>query len=224
MQAKPYDAHAWESIPFAPGSLVCFSHQNIPSTQPLLKLNYQFIGPFWVVKMVGSNVAQLDFGCSYSWLHPVFNVSLLTPYADPAVAGLTPYISPSFSNTLSLPPLRDWQPVAGILYFWVQGQQSPEYLLRRVNGTPSDDTWVPLHVIFFDLDSSLLVFYHENPSLPVLKLLLQSREKLGDHTAMAVWRIFFFFCLTLRVDYYCNTLVMLWWMILFHFISCFAIT
>lgn len=109
------------------------SRKNIPSTQPLSKLDYWRIGPFWVVRMVGSNAAQLDLGCAY-FRHPL-------------------------PSTSPLPSLRDLCHVAGNLDFCVRGRPSPEYLLLWINGTPSDNTWVPLHDVCLDLDPYLLAFH-----------------------------------------------------------------
>lgn len=113
--------------------------------------------------MVGANAARLDLGSSNSRLHPVFNVSLLTPFVDLVVAGRLPTGVPSLLGTSPLPPLQDWRHAAGILDFRVCGQQLPEYLLRWVNGTPYDDTWVPLHDISVYLNFLFNGFSSEIP-------------------------------------------------------------
>lgn len=68
----------------------------------------------------------------------------------------------------------------------MQGRQSPEYLLRWVNGTPLDDTWVPSHDASFDLEPYFVAFHHKYPSLLIPKLLRRSEKNLGYHAGMAV--------------------------------------
>lgn len=151
---------------------------------------------------------------------------LLTPYVDPSSAGCPLSSVPSLTDTSPLPPLRDWTHVAGILDFCMRGRQSPEYLLCWINGTPLDDTWVPLHDISFDLDPYLSAFHQRYPAFPVPRLLHQSRSKSGYRAAMAVWHsVWLFFVLfgflfflslpafffTLKVDYFCNVLEVVMW-------------
>lgn len=184
VQARFYDAHAREVEPLKPGTLVWLSRRNIPSQRPSSKLDYRRIGPFRVVHMVGRNAARLDLGSAYSRLHPVFNISLLTPYVDPGLAG-RPQSTPLLpSLTQSLPPLRDWRHVAGILDFRSRGRMSPEYLLRWVNGTPSDDTWVPLRDISRDLDGYLLAFHDRYKTFKIPALLEKSRYAQGYRAAL----------------------------------------
>lgn len=183
-QAKAYDAHARETVPFLPGSLVWLSRRNIPSQLPSSKLDYRRIGPFRVVRMIGQNAARLDLGRAYSRLHPVFNVSLLTPYVDPSIAG-RPLLSPAPPLASGpQPPIRDWRHVAGILDFRLRGRRLPEYLLRWINGTPSDDTWVPLRDISQDLDPYLLEFHARYKHLVVPDMLGKSRSAQGYRAAL----------------------------------------
>lgn len=188
VQAKSHDSHSRETIPYLQGALVWLSRKNIPSSRPSSKLDYRRIGPFRVVHMVGTNAARLDLGKAYSRLHPVFNVSLLMPYVDPLSTGRSAPVAPSLSifDASPLPPIRDWRHVAGILDFRVRGKQSPEYLLRWVNGTPSDDTWVPLHDVSSDLDPYFLAFHQKYPSFSIPKLLLRSRAFSGYQAALTV--------------------------------------
>lgn len=159
--------------------------------------------------MVGLNAAQLDLGSAYSCLYPVFNVSLLTPYVDPASAGRSPAAVPSLTDTTAVPPLPDWRHVAGILNFQVRGRHSLKYLLCWTNSTPLDDTWVPLHDIPYDLDSYLLGFHQHYPSF------------LTKAFAPISWAIRLLYCyaglshlsfvslFALKANYYCNVLEML---------------
>lgn len=184
VQAAAYDTHAWAVPPLAAGSLVWLSRRNIPSTRPSSKLDYRRIGPFRVVHMVGRNAARLDLGSAYSCLHPVFNISLLTPYVDPSISG-RPAVSTALpGSSRAVPTVRDWRHVAGILDFHSRGRRSPEYLLRWTNGTPSDDTWVPLNNISRDLDGFLLAFHDRYKNFEVPRLLAGSRYAQGYRAAL----------------------------------------
>lgn len=184
VQAKAHDVHAREAAPLAPGSLVWLSRRNIPSQRPSSKLDYRRIGPFWVVRMVGPNAVRLDLGRAYSRLHPVFNISLLTPYIDPSVAGRVQVSSTPPLASGPLPPIRDWRHVAGILDFRLRGRRLPEYLLRWINGTPSDDTWVPLQDISLDLDPYLLDFHARYKHFVIPDLLMKARSTQGYRAAL----------------------------------------
>lgn len=123
--------------------------------------------------MVGTNAVRLHLRPSYSRLHPVFNVSLVSPYEDPAQAGRVVSHSPLVDFSVSS-PLRDWRHVASILDFCIRGRSRSEYLLRWVNGSPSDDSWIPLSDISRNLDPYLWEFHRRYPKLQVPKALQSS--------------------------------------------------
>jgi hypothetical protein len=70
---------------------------DIQTTQPSKKLSHQHLGPFEVVKKVGSGAYCLKLPQSMSHLHPVFNVIKLTSALPDPIAGCVPK---------PLPPLK----------------------------------------------------------------------------------------------------------------------
>lgn len=158
-QAVQYNKHTSPSPSFQKGDLVWLTRRFIPSSRPSSKLDFRRIGPFRVIHMVGTNAARLELGSSFARLHPVFNVSLLTPYADPTLIGRPSSTSPSPFVDTSSTPIHGWQAVTAILDFRTRGKKHPEYLLQWLHGSPSDDTWVPLSDISQTLDPYLWEFH-----------------------------------------------------------------
>lgn len=114
---------------------------------------------------MGPNAAQLELGSSFHRLHPVFNVSLLTPYIHPSVGGRPDSTAPTSPQPTI--PIHNWHHVAGILDYRTRGRTHSEYLLRWLHGTPSDDTWVPLTDISTALDPFLFQFHARYPKFSI---------------------------------------------------------
>ena len=51
---------------------------------PRAKFCPKFYGPYKVLKKINDNAYELDFPRALSQIHPVINIELLKPYADPA--------------------------------------------------------------------------------------------------------------------------------------------
>lgn len=184
VQSKSYNSHSRPSPVYAPNDLVWLSRRYIPSTRPSNKLDYRRIGPFRVSRMIGRNLVRLHLGPGYSRLHPVFNVSLVSPYVDPSLIGRPPSLAPPLASATS-PPVRDWLQVSAILDFRTRGRHRAEYLLRWVNGSPSDDSWIPLTDISCALDPYLWEFHRRYPTLPVPKALSAlSRDHQGFQASL----------------------------------------
>lgn len=129
--------------------------------------------------MVGSNAVRLILGPSYSRLHPVFNVSLVSPYINPTLAGRPSPVLPAPLPS-SLTPLRDWRHVSGVLDFQIRGKTRAEYLLRWAGCPPSDNVWIPLQDISMELDPYLWEFHRRYPQLRVPRSLCpDSRRDMG---------------------------------------------
>lgn len=175
IQARNYNSKARPAPAYAVGDLVWLTRRFIPSTRPSPKLDYRRIGPFRISKLIGSNAAQLELGSSFLRLHPIFNVSLLTPYINPEVGGRATSTAPI---TQSPPvPIHNWQHVAGILDHRNRGRNHFEYLLRWLHSSPADDTWVPLSDISTALDLFLLQFHSRYPKFPIPPALSNNRSR-----------------------------------------------
>jgi hypothetical protein len=61
-----------------PGEHVWLQRKHVKTTHPSSKLDYKLIGPYTILKRVGSRVYKLDHPPSIK-IHPVFHISLLEP-------------------------------------------------------------------------------------------------------------------------------------------------
>ncbi|MBW0542707.1 hypothetical protein O181_082422 [Austropuccinia psidii MF-1] len=69
------------SIPpnFQPGDKVWLASKKIKTTRPTKKLSERWLGPFEVIKQIGSHAYHLKLPQKWKSVHPVFHVSLLEP-------------------------------------------------------------------------------------------------------------------------------------------------
>ncbi|MBW0475866.1 hypothetical protein O181_015581 [Austropuccinia psidii MF-1] len=64
---------------FQPGDKVWLASKNIKTKRPTKKLSDRWLGPFEVVKKIGSHAYHLKLPQQWKSVHPVFHVSLLEP-------------------------------------------------------------------------------------------------------------------------------------------------
>ncbi|MBW0512598.1 hypothetical protein O181_052313 [Austropuccinia psidii MF-1] len=64
---------------FQPGDKVWLASKNIKTTRPTKKLSERWLGPFEVLKKIGSHAYHLKLPQQWKTVHPVFHVSLLEP-------------------------------------------------------------------------------------------------------------------------------------------------
>ncbi|MBW0546144.1 hypothetical protein O181_085859 [Austropuccinia psidii MF-1] len=64
---------------FQPGDKVWLASRNIKTTRPTKKLSERWLGPFGVLKKIGSHAYHLKLPQQWKSVHPVFHVSLLEP-------------------------------------------------------------------------------------------------------------------------------------------------
>ena len=79
---------------FSVGDKVLLSTEHIKTTRPSKKLDFRRAGPFKITAKIGSVAYRLDLPDSMSALHPVFHISLLEPYNDPANGSTLPRSDP----------------------------------------------------------------------------------------------------------------------------------
>jgi hypothetical protein len=106
------------------------------------KLDYRWIGPFRVEKMVGANAVKVDIKRKYPKLHPVFNVSLLTRYIHPdsiVDRGLNTGIKEQYYDKGSI---VDWSKLKAILDVRAKKKGRFEYLISWQNSIAGEDTWI----------------------------------------------------------------------------------
>ena len=65
---------------FKAGEKVLLSSKNIKTIRSSQKLDHRFLGPFEIIKKIGTQAYQLWLLMKYSRIYDVFHVSLLEPY------------------------------------------------------------------------------------------------------------------------------------------------
>ncbi|MBW0473199.1 hypothetical protein O181_012914 [Austropuccinia psidii MF-1] len=70
---------------FQPGDKVRLAPKNIKTTRPTKKLSERWLGPFEVIKKIGSHAYHLKLPQQWKSVHPVFHVSLLEPVKQSAI-------------------------------------------------------------------------------------------------------------------------------------------
>jgi hypothetical protein len=79
-QALAYNKKKKPPPVYVQGDEVLLLRKFIQSRRINSKLEYRYIGPSKVIRMVGANAVKLDIKREYPLLHPVFNVSLIVQY------------------------------------------------------------------------------------------------------------------------------------------------
>ena len=85
--ARYYNQRHTPAPTFSPGDHVFLDASDIAITCPSRKLYHHNLGPFTVVRCVGSNAYRLNLPHSMSRLHPVFNVVKLTSASPDSIPG-----------------------------------------------------------------------------------------------------------------------------------------
>lgn len=158
-QAKFYNADRIVDVVYLPGDLVWLSRRYIKSRRPSPKLDYRRIGPFHVVRMVGKNAVELQLSAEFSRIHPVFNVSLITPFHQDSTSEVQKEIVlPSDADAIKC--LTNWVAISHILGHQIVDNEH-FYLLRGVGSvSDEDDVWTDLKDISSDLDP-FIEQYHQ---------------------------------------------------------------
>ena len=80
-QMENYDKHRKPDPNLKSGDMVWFLPRNVKTTRPSKKLDYQKMGPFKIIKKVGTGSYKLDLPASMT-IHNTFHISLIEPYED----------------------------------------------------------------------------------------------------------------------------------------------
>jgi hypothetical protein len=126
---------------FELGDLVLLSTENLKTTRPSKKLDFRRAGPFKILSKVGNVSYKLDLPSSMSALHPVFHVSMLEPYQDPASGSFLPRAPPP-----PPPDIIDNEPefeVEAVLSKRTYRRQV-QYLVKWVGYPLHEATWEPV--------------------------------------------------------------------------------
>ncbi|MBW0505520.1 hypothetical protein O181_045235 [Austropuccinia psidii MF-1] len=143
---------------FQPGDKVWLSSKNIKITRPTQKLSERWLGPFEVLKEIGSHEYHLKFPQQWKSFHPVFHVSLLEPVKKATIPN---------QNQLPPPPVivevqEEWK-VAQVLDSKIN-RDTLFYLVewKGFNEDPERTTWEPA----FNLTDSPDLFKDPNTLYP----------------------------------------------------------
>ena len=78
--ARFYDVHQREAPRYSVGDKVWLSSENIRMTRLTKKLDYKWLGPYTIDRVISHNVYWLKLPASFGQVHPVISVTLLCPY------------------------------------------------------------------------------------------------------------------------------------------------
>ncbi|KAH9460141.1 hypothetical protein Pst134EB_033351 [Puccinia striiformis f. sp. tritici] len=141
-QAKYYNAGKKDSPVYHPGEEVLLLRKFIKTRRLNSKLDYRYLGPFKVEKMVGKNAVSLLISKEFPKLHPVFNVGLVVRYVSPNSLidrGTVEGIKERYYHEGEI---VDWSRLKAILDVRMVRKNKFEYLLSWTDATVGDDTWV----------------------------------------------------------------------------------
>ncbi|MBW0491351.1 hypothetical protein O181_031066 [Austropuccinia psidii MF-1] len=84
------------SIPpdFQPGNKVWLASKKTKTTRPTKRLSERWLGPFEVLKKIGSHAYHLNFPFQWKSVHPVFHVSLLEPVKQSSIPNCNQSLPP----------------------------------------------------------------------------------------------------------------------------------
>jgi hypothetical protein len=132
---------------FTQGDLVLLATKNLHFKTGVKKLHPKYVGPFKILRMIGSNAAELQLPVAYSRLHPVFHVSLLQPYKDGG--SFTPLPPPP--DVVDGEPFYKVERILGHRSKRVGRRTIQEYLLQWLGYDSSHNSWEPAAHLTVDL-------------------------------------------------------------------------
>jgi len=157
--ARYYNQRHTPAPEYKPGDKVFLDASDVRTTRPSQKLAHRYLGPFVVVKKVGSSAYHLHLPNSMRRLHPVFNVVKLMPAPEDPITG---------RHTAKPPPpeLVDGEEhyiVEKILNSRTFNRQF-QYLIKWKGYGYEENSWVAEK----DISASDLIaeFYRDNPGAP----------------------------------------------------------
>jgi hypothetical protein len=124
------------------GDSVLLSTKNVNLSLPCKKLSPEFVGPFNIRALLGTNDVQLNYSERFQLLNPTVNLLYLRPYRL-----RTPDIGPP-PKSLSVKPIEvevdgsSWYQVEDILDHRDRAGPMCEYLVRWNDFDVSHDSWV----------------------------------------------------------------------------------
>lgn len=181
-----YEKHANQHRSPAPsyqvGDKVFLNAKNIKTKRPSKKLDCKNLGPFVVIKVVGSHSCQLQLPENLKSVYPIFHTSLLRPDPDNPIPGQTNEPNPPIEIDKFGEKLCEVDAVVSSRRRKCYGF---EYQVKYTD--IFETSWQPLSDIASGNLSGLLTDYHKkNPrrAKPTKKKIADARAYLRDMSKM----------------------------------------
>jgi hypothetical protein len=123
---------------FQEGDRVWLDGRNLRTLRPSKKLDAKRLGPFKILKKIGSSAYRLQLPASWTRVHPVFNEILLTPYYEPMYPSQKPPEPPGPIDVEGHPEYE----VEEILQERRRGR-GIQYLVKWKGYGHEENTWEP---------------------------------------------------------------------------------
>jgi hypothetical protein len=155
---------------FQVGDMVWLSSENIKTARPCPKLSSRRLGPFPISARINDVAFRLSLPASMR-VHPVFHVSLLSPYTPNTIPKRVQ--QPIFVE--SDPSVQPHYLVTSILDSrYPRGKL--QYLIEWLGYGPADRSWEPASAIITDVPSLVSAFHSSHPTSPGPALTRPSRR------------------------------------------------
>lgn len=160
-QKRNADVHRSAGPAFKAGDKVWLSTENLRVTRPSKKLSEKQVGPFEIVEVVSPTAFRLRLPDSLSKIHPVFHISLLTPYTQDSI---TLRQDPPTAPPIATAQIEyEVEEILDSRYY--QGEL--QYLVHwsGYTGGPDEFTWEPEENLSNSPDL-IQAFYHSQSGAP----------------------------------------------------------
>ena len=140
--AQFYNAHRREAPQYNVSDKVWLSSENVRTARPTKKLNYKWLGPYVIKRVISRSAYQLKLPASFGKTHPVISVTLLRPFEGDSITKHQEHHPPP-----PPPIVRDGveeYEVEKILDSWIL-RRKVEYLVHWKGYGVEEDEWHPVH-------------------------------------------------------------------------------